>query len=102
MIDIKEVENQIARAKQDKPEDENHSLAYMLLSEVKASCKRWFIIAIVELFIIFGIIGGMIVYNLLPVESYTSTIETDGDLNTIVGIGDNHGDQSKSISEDTP
>ena len=69
-----------------------HSLAYELLVEVKASAKRWFIIAMVELAIILGTAGVFVWYLSLPVEeTKTVTQETSGDMNTMIGIGDNNG-----------
>ena len=100
MIDINSIENRILSGEHNMGEGE-HSLAYMLLAEVKTSARRWFIIALVELFIILGIVAGMIWYNSLPVEEYTATIETDGDANAIAGIGDNYGNTSESVSENT-
>lgn len=47
-----------------------HSLAYEMLKHLKADAKRWFIIALVELFIILGITGIFIWYISLPVEEY--------------------------------
>lgn len=90
MIDIKEIENQITgNTSTQSKEMEEHSLSYMLLTEIKASARRWFIIALVELFIILGIIAGMIWYNSLPVETYMEvTQDTDGDSNQLIGIGD--------------
>lgn len=96
MIDIKDIENQIAEQSKDRPEIK-HSMAYLLLTELKASMKRWFAIAIVELIIILAMIMGIFWYVSLPVEEYTTvTQETDGDMNTLVGIGDNHGSETDS------
>jgi len=50
-----------------------HSLAYELLVEVKASARRWFIIALIELGIILSMVGGIIWYLSLPVEEYETT-----------------------------
>ena len=47
MIDINSIENQILSGEHNMSEGE-HSLAYMLLAEVKTSARRWFIIALVE------------------------------------------------------
>ena len=97
MIDVKQIEDQII-GQEKNLNDEDHSLAYMLLLEIKASARRWFIIAMVELFIILAIVGGMIWYNSLPAEEYTSiSQDTDGNANQVVGIGDsNYGDTTKS------
>ena len=66
---------------------ENEKLATELLHEIKASAKRWFIIALVELFIILGIVGGFIWYITLPVdESTVTTVENDdGNANYVGG-----------------
>lgn len=50
-----------------------HSLAYELLVEVKASARRWFVIAIIELVIILVMGGGILWYLSLPVEEYGTT-----------------------------
>ena len=100
MIDIEQIENELINFEKNVSQGE-HSLSYMLLLEIKSSAKRWFIISMVELFIILGIVGGMIWYNSLPVEEYNATIETDGDANTIAGIGDNNGYDSQNISENS-
>ena len=41
---------------------DNETLASELLHEVKASAKRWFVIAVVELVIIIGIVAGFLWY----------------------------------------
>lgn len=99
MIDIKAVEEDIKA--HERHQEESHSLAYELLREVKASSKRWFIIAMIELVIILAIVGGMIWYNSLPVEDYNATIHTEGDENNVIGIGDSYGYNSESVSENT-
>ena len=81
--------------------DENKTLATELLHEVKASAKRWFIIAIVELCVILAIVAGFLWYITLPVEEWTETIEqdaTDRSFNIING-GDFNGSPSKSYEE---
>lgn len=81
MIDLEKIENEIVDREKEMSVGE-HSLVYMLLLEVKSSAKRWFIIAMVELFIILGIVGGMIWYNSLPVEEIS--VENDeGNANYI-------------------
>ena len=50
---------------------ENHSLAYEMLKELKASARRWFILSLVELFIILALIW----YISLPVEEVTTQYE---------------------------
>ena len=69
--------------------EENKTLATELLHEVKASAKRWFIIAIVELIAILLIVAGFLWYITLPVEEYTETIEqeaTDRSFNIVNGF----------------
>lgn len=80
--------------KVDEINQNEHSLAYELLVEVKASAKRWFIIAMVELVIILAIIAGMLWYFTLPTEEYseqTVTQDPEGDNNHVIGIGDSYG-----------
>ena len=66
---------------------DNEKLATELLHEIKASARRWFIIAVVELCIIVAVIGGFLWYISLPVESDdVTTIENeDGNANYIGG-----------------
>lgn len=65
-------------------ENEAQTLATELLHELKASAKRWFIIAVIELFIILGIAGGFILYLSLPVEDEIVTLESeDGNANYV-------------------
>ena len=58
-------------------ENEVQTLATELLHELKASAKRWFIIAVIELFIILGIAGGFIWYLSLPVEDEIVSVENE-------------------------
>lgn len=84
-----------------KQDGNEHSLAYELLVEVKASAKRWFVIAMVELAVILIMIAGMLWYFTLPTEEYAEqTVEQDldGTDNTMIGIGDNNG----SSTSDSP
>lgn len=98
MINVKEIEDQII-GQEKNLNDEDHSLAYMLLLEIKASARRWFIISMVELFIILAIVAGMIWYNSLPVEEYTEvTQDAEGDYNTLTGVGNNGTSTSNSES----
>ena len=99
MIDIKEIENEIIGKETD---NNNHSLAYLLIMELKASARRWFIIAMTELFIILAIIAAMLWYNSLPIDEYAATITSDGTANSVVGVGDNYGDTSVSESNTSP
>ena len=65
-------------------ENEVQTLATELLHELKASAKRWFIIAVIELFIILGIAGVFIWYLSLPVEDEIVTLESeDGNANYV-------------------
>lgn len=47
---------------------EDMSLASELLHEVKASARRWFIIALIELGLILSMAAGFVWYVTLPVE----------------------------------
>lgn len=47
---------------------EHETLATELLRELKASARRWFIIAIIELGIILAIVVGFLIYTGLPSE----------------------------------
>ena len=66
---------------------ENEKLATELLHELKASAKRWFIIAIVELCIIVAVVAGFLWYISLPIDEVsTTTIENqDGNANYVGG-----------------
>lgn len=65
-------------------ENEVQTLATELLHELKASAKRWFIIAVIELFIILAMAGGFIWYLSLPVEDEIVTLESeDGNANYV-------------------
>ena len=65
-------------------ENEAQTLATELLHELKASAKRWFIIAIIELFIILSMAGGFIWYLSLPVEDEVVSVESeDGNANYV-------------------
>ena len=72
-------------------DNEQHSLAYEMLKEMKSSAKRWFIIALVELFIILTITGIFIWYISLPIEetSYSQEAEytLESDVRQIIGDG---------------
>ena len=88
-------------------EAENMSLATELLHELKASAKRWFIVAMAELAIILAMAGLFIWYISLPVEEYSEeyNIENDdgnanfigNDLNRAIYNGENNG--TENISE---
>jgi len=65
-------------------EKEVHTLATELLHELKASAKRWFIVAVIELFIILSMAGGFIWYMSLPVEDDVVSVESeDGNANYV-------------------
>ena len=100
MIDIHEIENQIINKEKTVPEGE-HSLSYMLLVELKASARRWFIISVIELVIILGIVIGMLWYVSLPTEEYNATVDTQGNENNVIGIGDRYEYNGESISENS-
>lgn len=58
-----------------------------MLAELKSNAKRWFIISIIELFIILGITGIFIWYINQPIEEttteYTQEANTDGENSAI-------------------
>lgn len=60
---------------------ETQTLATELLHELKASAKRWFIIAIIELFVILAMAGGFVWYLSLPVKEEVVTVESDDNGN---------------------
>lgn len=65
---------------------DNEKLATELLHEIKASAKRWFIIAVVELCMIVALVGGFLWYTSLPVESEdVTTVENDGGNANYIG-----------------
>lgn len=65
-------------------ENEVHTLATELLHELKASAKRWFIIAVIELIVILSMTGGFIWYMSLPVEDEVVSVESeDGNANYV-------------------
>jgi hypothetical protein len=58
------------------------TLATELIKELKLNAKRWFIIALVELFIILGITGFIFWYINQPIEevvTYEQEADTEGD-----------------------
>ena len=75
------------------------TLASEMLHELKASNRRWFIAFIVVLVLWFATIGVFIWYISLPVDEITVDQYTDGDANSIVGIGDLNGNPSESYTE---
>lgn len=68
---------------------EEKTFATELIAEAKRNSKRWFIVALVELFIIFSLIGMFIWYLSLPDEEVTETTtyeqeaDTQGDYSPI-------------------
>ena len=64
-------------------DEEGTTLAVELIGELKASARRWFIIAIIELIIIFATAVGMYWYFSLPVEEVA--IENDDGNATFIG-----------------
>ena len=60
---------------------ETQTLATELLHELKASAKRWFIIAVIELFIILAMAGGFVWYLSLPIDEEVVTVEGDDNGN---------------------
>lgn len=67
-----------------------------MLHELKASNRRWFIAFIVVLVLWFATIGIFIWYVSLPVDEYTIDQYSDGDTNTMIGVGDLYGNPSES------
>lgn len=69
---------------------DNQTLASEMLSELKSANRRWFIAFLVVLILWFATIGAFIWYISLPVEENYVEQYTDGDANSIIGIGDNY------------
>lgn len=80
---------------------DNQTLASEMLSELKATNRRWFIAFLVVLTLWFATIGVFIWYISLPVEENYVEQYTDGDANSIIGIGDNYGGTTESYSQET-
>ncbi len=78
---------------------ENQTLASEMLSELKASNRRWFIAFIVVLALWFATIGVFFWYISLPVDEVTVDQYTEGDDNSLIGIGDLYGEQTESNTE---
>jgi len=66
-------------------EKEAQTLATELLHELKASAKRWFIIAVIELIVILSMAGGFIWYLSLPVGEEVVSVESDDGNANYVG-----------------
>lgn len=60
--------------------ENSEKLATELLSELKASAKRWFIIALAELAIIISMVVGFLWYISLPIDESTTTEQTMDDV----------------------
>ena len=75
---------------------DNETLATEMLRELKANSKRWFIAFLVALGLWFATIGVFFWYISLPIEEVEIEQYTDGDANTLVGIGDNNADNTES------
>lgn len=74
-----------------------HSLAWEMLTEVKASAKRWFIAFCIMIGLEIATIGGFMWYISLPVEE-TENIEQESDndsYNQVIG-GDYNGKSADS------
>lgn len=69
------------------------NLASEMLKELKASSKRWFTIAIVELLVILGMITAFFIY-----ESQFETVDNTTEIST--DADDNSGDNSIKIEGD--
>lgn len=78
---------------------ENQTLATEMLSELKASNRRWFIAFIVVLVLWFATIGVFLWYISLPIDEISVDQYTEGDSNALVGVGDMYGDKTESNEE---
>lgn len=76
---------------------ENQTLATEMLSELKATGRRWFIAFLVVLALWFATIGVFIWYLALPIEEVTIEQDTDGDANYLIGIGDYNGNAEGDV-----
>lgn len=79
---------------------EQMNLATELLHEVKASARRWFILAMVELFIICVMVVLFIWYITLPVEEYTMEQTSDNQSTNMI-IGGNYNGEAESNLQET-
>lgn len=87
------MENNIPKLVTDKTEP----LATEMLREVKAHGKRWFIIALIELFIILSVVGLFIWYLIVPEDEYSiEQAANENSYNQVVGGDFNNG----SVPED--
>lgn len=78
---------------------ENQTLASEMLSELKASNRRWFIAFLIVLVLWFATIGVFFWYISLPVDETVVDQYTEGDANSIVGIGDLNGNSSENYTQ---
>lgn len=78
---------------------ENQTLATEMLSELKASNRRWFIAFIVVLVLWFATMGVFFWYISLPIDEISVDQYTDGNANSLVGVGDMYGDKTESNEE---
>lgn len=62
---------------------EKTTLASEILAELRASAKRWFIIAMAELLVILALIVGMLWYFSLPIDTSVTVENDDGNANYI-------------------
>ena len=62
---------------------ENQPLATELIRELRASNRRWFIVALVELGVIIAIVVGFLWYISLPIEEIS--VEADGGNANYIG-----------------
>ena len=74
---------------------DNQTLASEMLSELKASNRRWFIAFIVVLALWFATIGVFFWYISLPVEEMSVEQEVDGNANNLIGIGNDYGGETE-------
>ena len=78
---------------------DNQTLASEMLSELKASNRRWFIAFVVVLILWFATIGAFLWYISLPVDEYVVDQYSDGNENTMIGVGDLYGNTSESYTQ---
>lgn len=82
--------------------NEGTTLATEIFHELKLSVRRWFIIAICELFLILAMVTGFVWYISLPVDDVT--VENDDgnanyigdDLNGVLNNGENQKDKESN------
>ena len=76
------------------------TLASEMLSELKASNRRWFIAFVVVLVLWFATIGAFLWYISLPVEDIAVDQYNSGDADTMIGVGDLYGKPSESYLQE--